>query len=119
MTSRANGILPPVSPVRSGVKTPSRARKLLVLALLPCLGLAACAGTVIDQEKVQDTTQQSLERTLHEKIKGVDCPSGVSVTPGSTFTCDVIFPDGKQMTATLKIRDKEADVSIVGLKANK
>lgn len=74
---------------------------------------------MIDQEKVQDTTQQSLESSLHEKIQSVDCPSGVSVDPGSTFTCDVIFPDGNQMTATLKIRNKDADVSIVGLKANK
>jgi hypothetical protein len=89
------------------------------LTLVPLLGLAACGGTVIDREKVQDTAQQSLEGSLHEKIKNVDCPSGVSVDPGSTFTCEVTFPDGKQMTATLEIRDKEADVSIVGLEANK
>jgi hypothetical protein len=91
----------------------------LVLALVPFAGLTACAGTVIDQEKVQDTAQQSLEGSLREKIRSVDCPSGVSVDPGSTFTCNVIFPDGKQKTATLEIRDKEADVSIVGLEANK
>jgi NAD(P)H-hydrate repair Nnr-like enzyme with NAD(P)H-hydrate epimerase domain len=76
-------------------------------------------GTAIDQVKLQDTTQASLEGSLHEKIKSVDCPSGVSVDPGSTFNCDVTLRNGKQMTATLEIRDKEADITIVGLKANK
>jgi hypothetical protein len=31
----------------------------------------------------------------------------------------VIFSDGKQATATLKILNKEADVSLVGLKSKK
>jgi hypothetical protein len=83
------------------------------------LVIAGCGGTTIDRVKLEDTTQASLEGSLHEKIKNVDCPSGLSVDPGSTFTCDVIFPDGNQMTATLEIRDKEADLTIVGLKANK
>ncbi|HEX2392717.1 MAG TPA: DUF4333 domain-containing protein [Solirubrobacterales bacterium] len=83
------------------------------------LVIAGCGGTTIDQVKLEDTTRASLEGSLHEKIKNVDCPSGLSVDPGSTFTCDVTFPDAKQMTATLEIRDKDADITIVGLKANK
>ncbi|HEX8754659.1 MAG TPA: DUF4333 domain-containing protein [Solirubrobacterales bacterium] len=91
----------------------------VVAIISAALGAAGCGGTTIDRVKLEDTTRASLEGSLHAKIKSVDCPSGLSVDPGSTFTCDVIFPDGNQMTATLKIRDKEADVSIVGLKANK
>jgi hypothetical protein len=96
-------------------------RHLLALASIAALAIlaAGCGGKTIDRVKLEDTTQASLEGSLHEKIKNVDCPSGLSVDPGSTFTCDVIFPDGNQMTATLEIRDKEADLTIVGLKANK
>ncbi len=53
------------------------------------------------------------------KIKDVDCPSGLSVDPGTTFECDVIFRDGQPKAATLEIRNKDADISIVGLKASK
>ena len=78
-----------------------------------------CGGTVLDQAKLDDTTQASLERSLHERIKSVDCPSDLSVDPGSTFECTVVFPDGRRESAILKIRNKDADVSIVGLEPNK
>jgi hypothetical protein len=88
---------------------------LLSIALVA----AGCGDTVIDGTKTEDTLQSSLEKTLHEKITSVECPSNQKVEPGKTFTCTVVFADGKQATATLKIRDKEADVSLVGLKPNK
>jgi chromosome condensin MukBEF MukE localization factor len=73
-------------------------------------------GTVVDREKLQDTVQSSLEKSIHEKIKNVDCPSDESVDPGTTFTCDVIFSDDRREVATLKIRNKEADISMIDLK---
>jgi len=76
--------------------------------------LAGCAGNVVDREKAQDTVQASLERSLHEKIKAVDCPSGLNVDPGATFSCVVDRSNGMHASVTLKIRDKEADLSIVG-----
>ena len=99
----------------------SRATRFAAAIAIICAALvmAGCGGTKIDQVKLEDTTQASLEGSVHEKIKNVDCPSGLSVDPGSTFTCDVIFHDGNQMTATLEIRNKDADITIVGLKANK
>lgn len=78
--------------------------------------VAGCGETVIDKEKVDDTAQSSLEKSLHEKIKSVDCPSDQAVDPGSTFECEVLFPDGRRDSLKLKIRDKEADISAVGLK---
>jgi hypothetical protein len=100
---------------------PTRLRALAIsvgIALLAASAIAGCGGTVLDKEKLDDTTQASLERSLHEKIKSVDCPSELSVDPGSTFECEVVFPDGKRESAILKIRNKDADVSIVGLKPN-
>jgi len=80
--------------------------------------LAGCGDTVLDDTKSEDVVQASLEDSLHEKIAAVDCPSDQKVEPGETFTCTVLFPGGKQATATLKILNKDADVSLVGLKAN-
>jgi Domain of unknown function (DUF4333) len=76
--------------------------------------LSGC-GTVVDREKLQDTIQASLESSIHEKIKGVDCPSDQSVDPGATFTCDVIFSNRRREVATLEIRNKDADISMIGL----
>jgi hypothetical protein len=105
-----------VLPVPSGPKRRFRPRFLLVLALLTgALALPGC-GTVVDREKLQDTVQASLEDSIHEKIKKVECPSDQSVDPGATFTCDVIFSDDRREVATLKIRNDDADISMVGLK---
>jgi uncharacterized protein DUF4333 len=73
-------------------------------------------GTVVDQVKLEDTVQASLEDSVHEKIKAVECPADQSVDPGTTFTCDVVFADGRREVATLKIRNKEADISMIDLK---
>lgn len=90
------------------------------VALL-AFGFAAvgCGGTVIDATKTEDTIQASLEKSLHEKIKAVDCPSEPKVDPGTTFTCTVVFSDKEQASVTLKIRNKDADLDIVGLKPKK
>ena len=74
---------------------------------------------MVDREKLQDTIQSSLEKSIHEKIKNVECPSDESIDPGATFACDVIFSDDRREVATLKIRNEEADISIVGLKPKK
>lgn len=89
------------------------------LSLLAASLLTGCGDTVIDDAKAEDAVQSSLEDSLHEKIKAVDCPSGETVEADRTFVCTVDFADGKQATATLKIRNEDADVSLVGLKANK
>jgi hypothetical protein len=87
-------------------------------AFLCVVALSGC-GTVIDREKLQPTIQTSLERSIHEKIQAVECPSDQSVDPGATFTCEVIYPDGRREEAILKIRNKDADISMVGLKPKK
>ena len=79
------------------------------------MALYGC-GTVVDQVKLQDTVQASLEDSIHEKIKSVDCPSDQSVDPGTTFTCEVTFADDRREVAVLEIRNKDADISMIGLK---
>jgi hypothetical protein len=96
--------------------TPPSFRQIAVFGLsIAALGMAGC-GTVVDQEKLQDTVQASLEDSIHEKIKKVECPSDQSVDPGATFTCDVIFSDDRREVATLRIRNEDADITMVSVK---
>jgi hypothetical protein len=109
-----------VSPVPRGRKTTFPLRCAAGFALLASVFVAAgCGETVIDATKAQDTIQASLEKSLHEKIKAVDCPSNPEVDPGTTFSCTIDFSDGTQASVTLKIRNKDADLDIVGLKPKK
>jgi len=97
---------------------PARLGAIFVpIALLAVLA-AGCGETVIDDVKAEGAIETNLERSLHEKITAVDCPADEAVEAGKTFTCVVKFSDGRQEIATLKIRNKDADVSLVGLKPN-
>lgn len=86
------------------------------VALLALAGVSAgCGETVIDSTKTEEQLQASLSRSLGEKVKSVDCPSGVEVKAGTTFSCTVKLASGETETATLKIRNSDADVSVIGL----
>jgi len=94
-------------------------RALLVVASLSAaLVLSGCGDTVIDDAKLEDTLQASLEESVERKIAAVDCPSDQKVEAEATFDCLVRFPNGDKATATLEIVNNDADVNIVGLKAN-
>ncbi len=114
--SRAPALLPRVFPRLAGLNSPFGPRFLAAAALLSAVVVLYGCGTVVSQEKLEDTIQASLESSIHEKIKGVECPSDQSVDPGATFTCEVIFADDRREVATLKIRNEDADISMIGLK---
>jgi Domain of unknown function (DUF4333) len=97
---------------------PSRIIPVLVLGIL-ALGLLGCGDTVVDNAKTEDAVQADLESSFHAKIRTVECPSDQKVEAGLTFSCTVEYTDGDRATATLKIRNDEADVSFVGLQSNK
>jgi hypothetical protein len=104
-----------VSPVRKGrIRIP-----VICVAALPLCAAtivaAGCGETVIDAKKAEDTIEASLEKSLDEKIKSVDCPSDQAVEAGATFTCEVVFSSGSREIATLKIRNEDADISLVNL----
>jgi hypothetical protein len=112
-------IIPGVSPVRKGrIRFPAFCAAALPLCAAAIVA-SGCGETVIDHVKAQETIEASLEKSLHEKITSVQCPSGVKVETGATFTCTVDFSNGSHEIATLKIRNEEADVSLVGLETNK
>ncbi len=96
-------------------------RRLAMTAVLVMAGVfvVGCGDTVIDNTKAEDAIQRNLESSLHHSVSSVTCPSDQKVDPGATFDCAIVFAGGKGATATLKILNKDADVSLVGLKANK
>lgn len=98
------------------MKLASFLQQIGLIGLLIAAFLMVGCGTVVDREKLQDTVQASLEDSIHEKIQKVECPSDQSVDPGATFTCDVIFSDDRREVATLKIRNEDADITMVSVK---
>jgi len=105
-----------VLPARLGPKSAFGCRFFAAFALLAALVALYGCGTVVDKVKLQDTIQASLEDSIHEKIQKVECPSDESVDPGATFSCVVIFSDDRREVATLEIRNKDADISMIDIK---
>jgi Domain of unknown function (DUF4333) len=83
------------------------------------LTAAGCGSTVIDQQKVEEQVKASSEKVRGGKVSAVECPSGVDVEAGKTFTCSVEFSSGKAETATLKIRNEDADLNFEDLSPSK
>jgi Domain of unknown function (DUF4333) len=94
---------------------PAATLALLVIAF----AVLGCGETVIDDVKAEEAIKSNLEKSLDKNIIAVDCPADEEVEKGKTFTCTVNFSQGKQATATLKILNEDADVSLVGLKPTK
>jgi uncharacterized protein DUF4333 len=88
------------------------------LAIALAFAAVGCGDTVIDSSKAEDTIQASLEKSLGGTIKSVDCPADQKVEAGATFECTVALPNGDREEVTLKIRNSDADLSIVGLEKN-
>jgi hypothetical protein len=85
------------------------------VAFFALFGIAGCGETVLDTTKTEEQLQASLSKSLHEKVSSVECPSDQKVEAGATFTCSVKLSDGTTETATLKIRNNDADVSVIDL----
>jgi Domain of unknown function (DUF4333) len=88
----------------------------VLLGLLAAIVFAVgCGDTVIDATKTEEALQANLSKSLEEKVSSVDCPSDQKVEAGATFVCSVMLPKGKEETATLKILNTDADVSVIKL----
>jgi hypothetical protein len=94
-------------------------KRLLLLAAVSALAIAGCGETVVDSTKAEDAIEHNLEQAQGTKITAVDCPSDVEVTAGERFECVVHEAGGKEQTATLKILNGDADLSLVDLSPNK
>ena len=87
----------------------------LLGVLLAAVLASGCGETVIDASKTEDALKANLSHSLQAKVSSVECPSDEKVEAGRTFTCSVKLSGGKEETATLKILNEDADVSVIKL----
>jgi Domain of unknown function (DUF4333) len=78
--------------------------------------VAGCGETIIDTAKTEEQLQASLSKSLNEKVSSVACPSDVEVEKGATFKCSVKPQKGQEQAVTLRIRNDDADVSVIDLR---
>lgn len=116
---REIAILAPVRRVRLAPSTRLIRLFPVPMILLAALSASGCGETVVNSEKMEAAVKANVERSLHQKVASVACPSDQKVEPGVTFTCTIEFSDGEHATSTWKIRNKEADVDIVGFEKTK
>lgn len=95
----------------------SRAGAIAAAAVAAALALAGCGETVIDSGKAEGALRENLQHVLSRRVASVECPSGVAVKAGSSFECAVHLAGGETKTATLTIRDREADTEVTGLRS--
>lgn len=92
----------------------------LAAGALLALALAACGKTVVDLNKTEDQLRAEAEkRSSDTRVSAVECPSGVEVVPGTEFTCTVRLSGGGTETATLRIRDEDANLTLLSLQPDK
>jgi hypothetical protein len=77
--------------------------------------VAGCGETVIDTTKTEEQLEANLSHSLNEKVSSVDCPSDQKVEKGATFNCSVKLQKGEEQTVTLKIRNSDADISVINI----
>jgi hypothetical protein len=96
------------------------------MSLLRCSGVllglfatavlvAGCGETIIDSQKTEEQLEANLTHSLNEKISSVACPSDQKVEKGATFNCSVKLQKGQEQTVTLKIRNDNADISVINV----
>jgi hypothetical protein len=91
----------------------------LAVALAAAFGFAGCGKTVIDDVKTEGAIEHDLQASAGQKVRSVDCPSGVEVKAGNTFECTIQLAGGESETATLKIRNSDADIELTRLAPEK
>ena len=84
---------------------------LIAIAVL----VAGCGETIIDSQKTEEQLEANLSHSLKEKVSSVDCPSNQKVEKGATFNCSVKLQKGEEQTVTLKIRNSDADISVINI----
>jgi hypothetical protein len=88
----------------------------LAIAVLFAVG---CGETILDLSKAEDQIKASVEESPGDKVTSVDCPSDVEVEPQTKFTCTVRLAGGETKTATLLIRDEDANLDLLRLQPDK
>ena len=99
--------------------TQSRALLGLAAALIAAALASGCGQDVIDDQKLEDQITANLEHRTGVRITSAVCPTGIDVEPGRRFDCVVTARGGRAARVTVLIRNRDADVTIVAVSANR
>ena len=94
-------------------------RMAVIAAVVAGVFVVGCGETVIDSANLEETVEQNLEQSQRQAVRAVECPSDQEVVVDSTFTCTIEYSDGGEATAMLRIRNEDADLSLIDLRSNK
>ena len=83
-----------------------------VLVAVSAVFAVGCGGTVVDSTAMEEDIAAYVEKSLHEDVKSVDCPSDQPVDPGLKIRCEVTLKDGKVKVATAEVTNRDADYRI-------
>jgi hypothetical protein len=83
-----------------------------LLVAVAAVFAGGCGGTVIDSTGMEETVSEYLEKSLHEDVKSVDCPSDQPPDPGLIIKCDVALKGGTKKVASVEVTNKDADFRI-------
>jgi hypothetical protein len=78
-------------------------------AILALVALAGCGGTEIDSGKAERLVRDSLAGPAPESV---DCPDGVEADAGSSFDCQVRYPDGRSAAVTVHVDDDDGRIRV-------
>ncbi len=84
----------------------------LLLAAAAALAVAGC-GEVLDAAKTEDQLESILKKEQGVAVISAECPDDVDIESGETFTCTVNVKGLEPHTATLEIRNEDADVDVI------
>lgn len=77
--------------------------------------LSACGGKVIDHAKAEEFIRQDLAGVGVE-VESVNCPTGVEVSAGTDFECNVAA-DGEKAVVQMRIVDDEGRVKPIEIRS--
>jgi uncharacterized protein DUF4333 len=76
------------------------------------LALVGCGGTAVDSTAMEEDLTVYLEKSLHERVKSVDCPADEPVEKGLVFECDVKLEGGDEVPLAVEITSEDADYRV-------
>jgi len=86
--------------------------RMLLLASLATLALAACGETTIDSDKGETFIRGVVTDQVGAKVKTVSCPDDVKAVKGDMFECQVTGTDGTKGPVQVTQADAEGNVKV-------
>jgi hypothetical protein len=87
-------------------------KRQVVLAFAGAMSMLAigCGEETLDQDDLQTTISDGLEKQVGTAPESVSCPDDVKVEQGGTFECTGTAPNGEEFTIDVTQKDDEGNI---------